>query len=370
MKWVIKLGSSALTAGSAELNFEAIGNIARQIADLKRAGQQVVIVSSGAIAAGRARIQRSSLTHPLRTRETVADKQVLAAIGQVSLMSLWQTIFQAHQLEVAQVLLTRADLDHRERYLNARDTIDGLLELGVIPIINENDAVATAEIKVGDNDNLSACVAVFASADRLVLLTDQEGLMTANPKLDPSAKLIPEIQTIDSALSRVAGASTSGLGTGGMATKIQAAQVARSAGVPVTIASYRQPQVLLRLMQGEAVGTLVPALASRLESRKRWILAGPVSQGFLQIDDGAKAALIGGKKSLLPSGIVAVNGQFQRGDVVKLHANQAHEIGRGLVRYSSDDLQKIKGLHSDHILTRLTYHLGDAVVHRDDLVIH
>ncbi len=393
MKIVVKLGTSVLTGGSRRLDRPHMVDIARQIRAIREAGHQVVVVSSGAIVAGREKI--ADRRHPiagdpqqgiLETRsgeknvgyptkkvtsvvETLVDKQVLAAVGQVHLMAVWQAMFNIHQIEVGQMLLTRADLDHRERFLNARDTLEGLLAAGIVPIINENDAVATAEIKVGDNDNLSACVAVLDAADLLILLTDQEGLMTANPSLDPSATLISEVVAIDQTLKSMAGGSVSGLGTGGMVTKLQAAEIARCSGVNVVIASFKQPNCLLRLSQGQAVGTKIPANSSRLESRKRWILAGPTSQGMIHLDSGAVTAVLTGNRSLLAKGILKVTGPFNRGDVILLVDSNGKGLARGLSRYASNDLEKIQGIHSDQIQDRIGFNLGDAVVHRDELVL-
>lgn len=267
---VVKLGTSVLTGGSARLNRAHMVELVRQCAALHRHGHRVVLVTSGAIAAG-----REHLGHP-PLAPTLPNKQMLAAVGQTQLIRVWQDLFNLYGLHIGQMLLTRADLEDRERYLNARDTLRTLLDHRIIPVINENDAVATAEIKVGDNDNLSARAAILADADLLVLLTDQKGLFTADPRTNPDAQLIEEVQTIDDTLRSLAGDSVSGLGTGGMATKLQAADVARRAGVDVVIATGQIPEVIGRLAAGERVGTLFPALASPLEGRKSWILAGPL----------------------------------------------------------------------------------------------
>lgn len=259
---VVKLGTSVLTGGSARLNRAHMVELVRQCAALHRHGHRVVLVTSGAIAAG-----REHLGHP-PLAPTLPNKQMLAAVGQTQLIRVWQDLFNLYGLHIGQMLLTRADLEDRERYLNARDTLRTLLDHRIIPVINENDAVATAEIKVGDNDNLSARAAILADADLLVLLTDQKGLFTADPRTNPDAQLIEEVQTIDDTLRSLAGDSVSGLGTGGMATKLQAADVARRAGVDVVIATGQIPEVIGRLAAGERVGTLFPALASPLEGRK------------------------------------------------------------------------------------------------------
>lgn len=294
---------------------------------------------------------------------------MLAAVGQSRLMGRWESFFDIYAIQVGQILLTRADVENRRRFLNARDTLQTLLEHRIIPIINENDAVATEEIKVGDNDNLSALVALLAEADLLLLLTDQTGLFTADPRTDPNAQLIPEVYTIDESLRRLAGGSVSGLGVGGMATKLQAADIARRSGTDVVIASGRTANIIERVVSGENLGTRFVALASPLEKRKRWILAGPKPSGRITMDQGAVQALTKEGRSLLPAGICQVSGEFERGDTVLLFALNQAEIGRGIVRYSSRDLGRILGCQSDEIEQRLGYGYGPAVVHRNDLIL-
>jgi glutamate 5-kinase len=267
------------------------------------------------------------------------------------------------------MLLTRADVEDRRRFLNARDMMQMLLEQRIIPIINENDAVATEEIKVGDNDNLSALVAILAGADMLILLTDQRGLFTADPRTNPNAQLIPEVHTIDETLRKLAGGSVSGLGIGGMATKLQAADVARRAGADVIIAAGYAPDVISRIVAGEAVGTRFPALDNPLESRKRWILAGPRPSGQIMVDAGAERALCKNGRSLLPAGITRIKGNFQRGDTVAILSLQSRELARGITRYNSQDLTQIVGCQSDTITARLGYTYGPVAVHRNDLIL-
>jgi glutamate 5-kinase len=391
MRIVVKLGTSVLTGGTRRLQRAVMVELARQVQQLRADGHQVILVSSGAIAAGREQLAKreqtpaprdaaptpathtTHTTHanpsPHKSPESLIDKQVLAAVGQVHLMSVWQSLFEIHGILVAQLLLTRADLEHRERFLNARDALLGLLASDIVPIINENDAVATAEIKVGDNDNLSARVALLASADLLIMLTDQPGLMTADPTRDPTATLLTEIDTIDPQLQAIAGGSVSGLGTGGMTTKLQAAQIARQGAVDVIIAGIRQADVLPSLVAHQGLGTRIRAVGSRLESRKRWLLSGPPPQGRLELDNGACRALHDQKKSLLAAGITDLSGEFQRGDAVRLVNPQGHPIGVGLVRYSSEELRRIRGRHSDDILQLLGYSVGGVVVHRDELIV-
>jgi glutamate 5-kinase len=376
MRMVIKLGTSVLTNRTAKLHQPNLIELVRQIAQLRQNGHEPIVVSSGAIAAGRERRRgRQALSNLSRDTaeairpENLVDKQVLAAIGQVQLMTTWQNLCNMYDMEVGQMLLTRADLEHRERFLNARDTLLGLLSAGILPIINENDAVATAEIKVGDNDNLSARVALLANAERLVLLTDQPGLMTADPSRDPTAQLIPEIQTIDEQTRTLAGGPTSGLGTGGMQTKLQAAQLARQNGVEVIIAGFQTTNVLLELVAGSNIGTRIASSGTRLESRKRWLLSGPPPLGELRLDHGACQAVQRDKKSLLSKGIVHCSGNFHRGDAVQLLDDRSQVIGLGLARYSSTEIQQVAGRHSDELPRLLGYWAGDAIVHRDEMIV-
>lgn len=360
---VVKLGTSVLTGGTPRLDQPHMVELARQCAALHQRGREVIVCTSGAIAAGRERLGFPDVP------ATVTNKQLFAAVGQSRLMLVWERLFEIYGLHVGQMLLTRADVESRRRFLNARDTLLALLQNRIVPIINENDAVATEEIKVGDNDNLSALVTILASANLLLLLTDQPGLFTADPRLDPQAALIPEVNDIDAALRALAGGSRSGLGVGGMATKLQAADVARRAGADVVIAAGRAPDVISRVVAGEAVGTRFPALETPLESRKRWILAGPMPAGRLLIDAGAAQALRERGRSLLPAGIIAVEGNFERGDTITiLDANRA-PLARGIVRYPSQDVAQIAGCHSDQIAVRLSYTYGPVVVHRNDLIL-
>ncbi len=358
---VVKVGTSVLTGGTARLDQSHMVELVRQCAALHRAGTDVIICTSGAIAAGRERLGYPDLP------ATVTAKQMLAAVGQSRLMLIWERLFEIYGIHVGQMLLTKADVKNRRRFLNARDTMHTLLEHRIIPIINENDAVATAEIKVGDNDNLSALVTLLAEADLLLLLTDQAGLFTADPRADPEAQLIQEIKAIDATVRNLAGGSKSGLGTGGMVTKLQAAHVARRAGADVVIAAGNAPNVITQIASGVRLGTRFPALQSALEHRKRWVLAGP--SGALHIDAGAEQALVQKGSSLLPAGIIRVEGSFERGASVVILGASGEEIGRGVVRYSSEDLDRIKGRRSDEILDQLGYGYGPVAVHRNDFVL-
>ncbi|MGF1699288.1 glutamate 5-kinase [Photobacterium makurazakiensis] len=360
---VVKLGTSVLTGGTLQLDRAHMVELVRQCALLRRQGHKVIIVTSGAIAAGREHLGYPELP------KNMASKQLLAAVGQSRLIQEWESLFGIYNLHVGQMLLTRADLDDRERYLNARDMIVALLDNGIIPVVNENDAVATTEIKVGDNDNLSALVGILASADKLLLLTDQPGLFTADPRNNPDAELIREVHTIDETLRKLAGGSAGGLGTGGMATKLQAADVARRAGIEVIIAAGSRTDVIADLVKGESVGTRFLPLESPLESRKRWILAGPPPAGDIVIDDGAAMAVQQRGSSLLSKGIARVDGDFERGEVARIFNAKGELLARGISRYSSYDLAKIAGKHSQDIHQVLGYEYGPVAVHRDDLVV-
>lgn len=360
---VVKLGTSVLTGGARRLDSARMVELTRQCAELFHAGHEIVVCTSGAVAAGRAHLDYPDLP------PTIISKQLLAAVGQPQLMLQWSRFFEIYRIRVGQVLLTRADVENRQRYLNARETFLALLEQRIVPVVNENDALATEEIKVGDNDNLSALVATLVNADLLLILTDQPGLFTADPRVDPAAQLIPEVHRIDAMLRAQAGGSISGLGVGGMVTKLTAANVARHAGIDVIIAAGKEPDVILRAANGEAVGTRFVALESRPESRKRWILAGPKPAGTLVIDAGAVRALCERGRSLLPAGIRTVEGRFERGDTVTIVDETHHELARGLTAYASADLTRIAGAHSHEIAERLGYTYGDEAIHRNNLVL-
>lgn len=360
---VVKLGTSVLTGGTPRLDRPHMIELVRQFAQLYNQGKDIIIVSSAAIAAGRERLNFPPLP------STVANKQMFAAVGQSRLMLTWERLFELYDIHVGQILLTRADVHNRRRYLNARDALHTLLENRIVPVINENDAVATEEIKVGDNDNLSAMVAALTEADLLLLLTDQPGLFTADPRTTPDARLIPEVNHIDETLKAIAGGSVSGLGVGGMATKLQAADVARRAGTDVVIAAGRANNVITRIVAGEAVGTRFPALENPLESRKRWIFAGKKPAGSVAVDAGAARALVENGRSLLPAGIAHIHDTFQRGDTISILDGNGRELARGISRYASQDVAKLLGCHSDEIEARLGYAYGPAIVHRNDMIL-
>ncbi|KPZ71971.1 MULTISPECIES: glutamate 5-kinase [Shewanella] len=360
---VIKLGTSVLTSGSRSLDKAHMVELARQMALLMRSGVEVVLCTSGAIAAGREHLQYPVLP------DTMPNKQLLAAVGQSQLILAWSELFSIYGLHVGQLLLTRADLRDRERYLNARDTLNALLDNNIIPIINENDAVATNEIKVGDNDNLSARAALLCDADLLVLLTDQKGLFDADPRTNPDAKLISSVKNIDADLRSLAGGAVSGLGTGGMATKLEAADIARRAGIEVVIASGHHLNVITKVANKEPVGTHFSAIDNPLESRKQWILAGPASEGRLVLDSGASVAVTQNGRSLLSKGIIKVEGKFERGAPIMLVDEKGKVLAKGMSRYCANALALIAGKHSNEIESLLGYNYGVAVVHRNDMVL-
>ncbi len=364
MRIVIKVGTNVLRGGTERIHRPRLIEIARQIARLSEEKHELILVSSGAVFAGREVLG----IKPTKQKKDIPYKQMLAAIGQGRLLSLYQQIFDMYGLTVAQALLTRADLAHRTRYLNARNTLQLLIQHKVIPIINENDVVAVDEIKFGDNDNLSAMVANLIDADLLIILTDQPGLFTADPRFHSDAQLIREVLIIDETIREMARGSSGGVGTGGMITKIGAAELATRSGTNVVIAPGSEPEVIVRVVHGESLGTRFPTPLSYIESRKRWILAEAV-QGQIKIDDGAVKALVKVDKSLLVVGVIEVLGEFQRGETIRVLNQQDQEIGRGLANYSAEDLRAICGKHSQEINTILSYDFGATAVHRDNLVI-
>jgi len=367
---VAKFGTALLTGGGDRLDLEVMSSLVGQVARLREQGVDVVIVTSGAIAAGGHRLGPKAKLLSKGRRE-VPTRQVLASVGQSYLMQAYDQLFAWHDLVVAQTLLTRRDLADRGGYLNARNTLLALLELGVIPIINENDVVAVEEIegaKIGDNDTLSALVAGLVDADLLAILGDTGGLYTADPRQDPTARLIPRVERVDEALAELAG-RPGPRGTGGMATKLQAAKLATAGGTDVVIAHGREPQVLLRLARGEPLGTWFPAQVDRLESRKRWMLSGLAARGEVVVDEGAARAIREQGKSLLPAGVLGVSGSFERGDVVYICNEAGERIACGMANYGHREVEAIRGLRSDRIAQVLGYHYGEEIVHRNNLVL-
>jgi glutamate 5-kinase len=360
---VIKVGSSLVTNDGAGLDRAAIANWAGQIARLRDDGREVLLVSSGAIAEGMQRLGwsvRPSAMHEL---------QAAAAVGQMGLVQMYESCFREHALRTAQVLLTHADLADRQRYLNARSTLFTLLELGVVPVINENDTVVTDEIKFGDNDTLGALVANLVEADCLIILTDQQGLYSADPRHDLAATLVGEARAGDPALEAMAGGAGSSLGKGGMITKILAAKRAASSGAHTVIASGREPSVLERLARGEALGTLLISDTAPLAARKQWLADHLQLAGRLLLDAGAARALRRDGKSLLPIGVTAVEGEFERGAVVGCVDPDGREIARGLVNYSASEARLIRGKSSADIAAVLGYVDAPELINRSNLVL-
>lgn len=360
---VVKVGSSLVTNEGRGLDHDAVARWAEEIAALARNGRDVVLVSSGAIAEGVKRLGWSA-----RPR-AIHELQAAAAVGQMGLAQAYERAFAAFGLQTAQILLTHEDLADRRRYLNARTTLRTLLDLAVIPIINENDTVTTDEIKVGDNDTLGALVANLIEADVLVLLTDQQGLFTADPRRDPSATLVAEARAGDPALEAMAGGAGSSLGKGGMLTKVLAARRAARSGASTIIACGREAGVLTRLAQGESVGTALVAPAASLAARKQWLADHVQLAGKLHLDAGAVRALAAEGKSLLPIGVVAVEGAFGRGEVVGCYAPDGREIARGLVNYGAQDAARIVRRPSAEIESVLGYVDEAELIHRDNLVL-
>ena len=358
---VVKVGSALVTNNGAGLDLEAIGDWARQIATLRQQGKEVVLVSSGAVACG---VQRLGWG---RRPRTVHEKQAAAAVGQAGLVEAYEAAFSKHGLHTAQILLTHDDLADRKRYLNARSTLTTLLELGVVPIINENDTVITDEIKFGDNDTLGALVANLIEADALIILTDQIGLYTADPRKDPNATLIAEATAGDESLEAMAGGAGTGVGTGGMITKVIAAKRAARSGAHTAIASGRENDPILRLAAGEAIGTLLVSQTPPLAARKQWLADHLQLAGRLILDHGAADALKGGK-SLLPIGVLAVEGEFERGAAVACIGPDGREIARGLSNYGSGEARLIARKSTAEIEGILGYIDEPEIVHRDNLI--
>ena len=359
---VIKLGTSTLTGGTPGLHRQRMLEIVQQVAYLHQQGHDMLVVSSGAQTAG-----REWLDFPDLGRSMPA-KQMLSAVGQSRLMRIYSDLFDIFQIIVGQVLLTRDDLSHRTRYLNARDTLHTLLEQRIVPIINENDTIVTEEIRVGDNDNLSALVASVVEADLLVMLTDQPGLFTADPRRDENAQLIERLTHIDDEIVASAGGVGTSMGTGGMVTKLQAAQTAQRSGVTAIIASGSEPNVLRRIMAGESLGTRIEPTTAHLESRKRWLLTDQ-PQGAVRVDGGAARVLLRGGASLLPVGVTVVEEEFERGALLSVIGPNGKEIAHGLSNYNSEELNRIRGVQSRRINAILGYSYGDAAIHRNNLVL-
>ncbi|MDN5347288.1 MAG: glutamate 5-kinase [Clostridia bacterium] len=360
---VVKVGTSILTYATGRLNLERMERLVRELAGLANAGYQVILVTSGAVGAGMGRLG-------LKERpRTMPEKQAAAAVGQGLLMHMYEKFFSEYGRVVAQILLTKEDLADRRRYLNARHTLGALLRLGVVPVINENDTVAVDEIRVGDNDTLSALVAGLADAELLVLLTDIDGLYTADPQHDPEATLIPLVEEITPEIEALAGGRGSRWSVGGMQTKLQAARLATSFGIPMVITSGLEAGRLAAILAGKRVGTLFLPKEHRLHARKKWLAYCPPAPGLIKIDPGAERAILNEGKSLLPSGIIEVVGDFGQGAVVSVVTVEGKEIAKGMVNYPAEDIRRIQGRKTGEIVEILGYKDYDEVIHRDNLVI-
>jgi glutamate 5-kinase len=360
---VVKVGTSTLTHKNGKFNLERMERIVRELADQVNSGRQVVLVSSGAVGAGMGRL---GLKEKPRT---LPEKQAAAAVGQGLLMHMYEKFFNDYGLQVAQILLTRDDLADRRRYLNARHTLAALLRLGVIPVVNENDTVAVEEIRVGDNDTLSALVAGLIDADLLFLLTDTPGLFTANPEIDREASLLSCVSEITPEIEALAGGSGSTWATGGMGTKLQAARLATSFGIPVIIASGLQQGQISAALAGGSVGTIFIPREHRTHTRKRWMAFAPAAQGQIKVDVGAERAICNEGKSLLPGGVTDVKGDFDQGAVVSIINNEGKEIARGLTNYPATAVKQVQGRKTKEIEEILGYKDYDEVVHRDNLIV-
>ena len=361
-RWVVKLGSALLTNDGCGLRVDSLDAWVKQIDVLRQEDHEIVIVSSGATAEGITRLAWEKRPH------AVHELQAAAAVGQMGLIKAWESCFQNYQIHTAQILLTHEVISHRERYLNARSTLRTLLQLGIVPIVNENDTVSTDELRFGDNDTLAGLVTHLVDADLLVLLTDQEGLYEADPRLHPQAKLINEAIAGDKTLEKYAGEGGI-LGRGGMLTKLKAASMATKSGASTIIASGHADNVLIRIANGEVCGTLLSSHQEALTARKQWLAGQSQSNGSLKIDQGAAEVLTQQGKSLLAVGVVEVEGEFNRGEIVACVDPQDKEIACGLVNYSATETRKIMGQSSDKFESLLGYVDSAELIHRDDLIL-
>ncbi len=361
---VVKVGTSTITYSNGKRNFSQIDRLARELSDLQNQGKEMILVTSGAVAVG---VDRLGLP---KKPDTIPGKQAAAAVGQGVLMHTYEKFFADYGQVVAQVLLTKTESIDRHRYTNSRNTFMELLKQGVIPIVNENDVVALDELKIGDNDNMSALVAGIVDADLVIILSDIDGLYTANPQTNPDAELVSLVTEITPEIEASAGGVGSARGTGGMATKIQAAKAATSSGINLVIASGTEKNAIPRIVNGENIGTLFVSRENRLQFRKRWLAFGARIQGSVVVDAGcAEAIHKAGGCSILPAGVVSVEGCFEPGSTISVKDGDGHELARGLSHYSSEELEKIKGCKSCDIEDIIGHKNYDEIIHRDDLVI-
>ncbi len=359
---VVKVGSSTLTHSTGKLNLQGIEKLVRELSDLANQGKQILLVTSGAVAAGMDRLGLKEKP------KTIPEKQAAAAVGQGILMHTYEKLFGEYGQVVAQVLLTREDSVNRSRYANSRNTLLTLLSMGVVPVINENDAVAVDELKIGDNDTLSAMVASIVEADLLIILSDIEGLYTANPQTDPAATLVPEVADITPAVEALAGGPGTDKGTGGMHTKIQAAKIAVNTGVVMVIASGAHGGVVREILSGAEIGTIFLPKVNRLQVRKRWLAFGARIRGAVTVDKGCEQAILRGA-SLLAAGIKAVDGGFEHGNTIRILTAEGREIARGIANYNAADTRRIMGAHTNEIAAILGGKPYDEVIHRDNMVL-
>ena len=363
---VIKAGTGALT-NEAGLDSETMSDLVRQLCQIRDVDGEVLLVTSGAIAAG-----RSALGVGIGEAGTdISSRQVFAAVGQTRLMHTYQEIFATHDAQTAQILLTISDLSNRQSYLNVGNTLQRLLELRVVPVVNENDVVAVDEIGevFGDNDRLSALVANLVDADLLLILTDTEGLYSADPRTNSDATLITEVEKVDAGIESLAGEDMHPWARGGMSTKLEAAKLVTASGIPMVMCHGREKNVVLRAVRGESVGTLFKPASGKMEARKRWMLSGISQRGKIIVDPGAAGALVSNHRSLLPAGIQSVEGDFSRGESIYVVDSKGFKIACGIANYAAQDIGKIQGLRSDRIEETLGYHYGQEVVHRNNLVL-
>ena len=360
---VVKVGTSTLTHETGKLNLNRIDKLIREIADLKNQGKEMILVSSGAIAAGLGKLGLD------KKPDSIPEKQAVAAIGQGVLMHIYEKLFAEYGQVMGQVLLTKENSVQHHQYIHSRNSLLAQLAMGAVPVINENDAVAVDEIKIGDNDNLSAMVATLVDADALIILSDIEGLYTANPATHPEAELISEIPEITPQVESIAGGAGSKLGTGGMMTKIQAAQIAMSAGVTMVIASGSREGVLREVLTGQNIGTVFPARESHLRVRKSWLAFGKRLSGEIVVDAGCAAAMRDKGSSLLPAGVVACAGDFAAGSTVRVLTETQQEIARGIVNFDMSTLSRVMGHKSEEITRLVGENVPEEVIHRDNMVL-
>ena len=360
---VVKVGTSTITYPTGKMNLGRMEKLVRELTDLANQGREIVLVTSGAIAVGMDRMGKK------KRPRSIPQRQALAAVGQGALMHAYGSLFAAYGRMAGQVLLTKENSRRHHQYTNSRNALKAMLAMGVLPVVNENDAVAVDEVKIGDNDTLSATVATLVDADVLIILSDVDGLYTANPATDKKARLIPEVREITPDIEKLAGGAGSAAGTGGMRTKIEAAKIATRSGVTMVVASGEEDGAIRTVLNGEAVGTLFPAREEHLKARKSWLAFGRNIAGDLVVDDGCAEAMLTGGKSLLAAGLVSVEGEFAAKSTVRVLTQEGREIARGIVNYDAVSLRRIAGRHTDEIAAILAAPVSSEVIHRDNMVL-